>query len=118
MTKPTNAAADAPSQKSTTSGEADFKEENKLVDENGYPQAAKEDEPIYFDTTVAKLVKRENADGDEEWVEVLSDNLYPGEKLKRADDDEKATKKLRAAKDNAVEGAEERKDEVKNKASK
>lgn len=36
-------------------------------------------EPQFFDSTIIKLVK--NANGD--WVEVMSDSLYPGEKLAR-----------------------------------
>lgn len=52
------------------------------------------DMPLYFDTTVAKLVK--GADG--EWVEVMSDNLYPGERLKRSVDAEKAAAKAKAVK--------------------
>lgn len=45
----------------------------------------------HFDTTVTKLVQRENeTTGETEWVEVMSDNLYPGEKLKREVDEERA----------------------------
>lgn len=62
-------------------------------------RAADSNEPQFFDTTVAKLVERENEDGDKEWVEVMSDNLYPGEKLKRADDEEKAAEKAKAARE-------------------
>lgn len=81
-----HAAAAAPSQ--AQSGSADPK--NAKSPEK---KAAQKDEPQHFDTTISKLVERENADGEMEWTEVMSDNLYPGEKLKRADDEEKAAKK-------------------------
>lgn len=68
-------------------------------DETPEKRAARTGEPQFFDTAVAKLVERENADGDKEWVEVLSDNLYPGEKLKRTEDDEKAEAKAKAARE-------------------
>lgn len=110
--KPTNVAGDAHTQKQTASGEKDWKKANKPTDDNGYPEAKADDEPVYFDTTIAKLVKRENADGDEEWVEVMSDNLYPGEKLKRADDDEKAAEKDERARQ-AASDAKDRRDEDK-----
>jgi hypothetical protein len=42
----------------------------------------------HFDTTITKLVERENADGEMETVEVMSDNLYPGERLKSEQDAE------------------------------
>lgn len=74
------------SQAQSASPEKDFKKANA-------PEP-KADEPVFFDTTIAKLVKRENEDGEEEWVEVLSDNLYPGERLKREVDEEKAQEKL------------------------
>lgn len=55
------------------------------------------DDIQYFETSVTKLVERENPDtGETETVEVISDNLYPGEKLKRADDEEKAAAKKEA----------------------
>lgn len=55
------------------------------------------DDIQYFETSVTKLVERENPDtGETETVEVLSDNLYPGEKLKRVDDEEKAAAKKEA----------------------
>jgi hypothetical protein len=66
----------------------------------------KSDEIQFFDTTIAKLVERDvpddGKDGEEgkthkEWVEVMSDNLYPGEKLKREVDEEDAKKKAEAA---------------------
>ncbi len=85
-------------QAQTASAEKDWKKRN-APDENGGEAQPKDDEPIYFDTTIAKLVKRENENGDEEWVEVLSDNLYPGERLKRDVEEEKAKKK--AEKDKA-----------------
>lgn len=50
-----------------------------------------DDEIQFFDTTITKLVERKNEEtGDTEWVEAMSDNLYPGEKLKREVDEEKA----------------------------
>jgi hypothetical protein len=51
------------------------------------------DEIQFFDTSFAKLVEREDEDGKKQWVEVVSDNLYPGEKLKSVVDAEKAEKK-------------------------
>lgn len=65
--------------------------ENETVEE----RAARTDEPQFFDTTIAKVVERENAEGDKEWVEVMSDNLYPGEKLKRTHDEELAEEKAK-----------------------
>jgi hypothetical protein len=66
-------------------------------------RAEKTGDPQFFDTTIAKLVQREVEDADgkksKEWVEVMSDNLYPGEKLKRADDEEKAAKKADRARE-------------------
>lgn len=49
-------------------------------------QLAKDGDPVHFHGTVAKLVQRTDADGNETWEEVMSDNLYPGEKLKRVED--------------------------------
>lgn len=95
------AAAAAQTQKQSASGEQDWKAKNKAEDNN--------DEIQFFDTTVAKLVERENADGEKEWVEVLSDNLYPGEKLKRADDEEKAAEKERAARQARAEADKNKK---------
>lgn len=67
------------------------------------------DDIQYFDTTVTKLVERENEQtGEKEWVEVMSDNLYPGERLKRDVEDEraqeatdKAAKKAKAEREKA-----------------
>lgn len=70
--------------------------ENKPADDGH-----EDDEIRYFDTTVTKLVKRENEDGDEEWIEVMSDNLYPGERLKRDVEEEKAKEKADKAKSDA-----------------
>lgn len=99
MTK-TNASASAESQAQQTSGEKDFKEANK-------PEES--DEIQFFDTTVAKMVEVENADGEKEWVEVLSDNLYPGEKLKRAMDDEKYAQKIQQAHEERREASKDQK---------
>jgi hypothetical protein len=60
--------------------------------------SAANDEIQFFDTTVTKLVQKQDGNGNTEWVEVMSDNLYPGEKLKRVDDEEKAEKKATAKK--------------------
>jgi hypothetical protein len=57
----------------------------------------KDDEIQFFETTITKLVEQTNPDtGETETIEVLSDNLYPGEKLKRVDDEEKAGAKQEA----------------------
>jgi hypothetical protein len=97
----TGVAASAQTQAQSASGEKDWKAANK-------PEK-KADEIQFFDTTIAKLVERENEDGDKEWVEVLSDNLYPGEKLKRADDEEKAAEKAKVAREARTKAADDRK---------
>ncbi len=67
-------------------------------------QAARDnDEPQFFDTTIAKMVEREVEDektGEKhtEWVEVMSDNLYPGE-LTKAEYDEKQAEKNKKSDD-------------------
>jgi len=93
------ASANAETQKQSTSSEKDWKRGNKPENEDGI---------VHFDTTITKLVERENADGDMEWVEVMSDNLYPGEKLKRADDEEKQAEKQKAARQRQEKAAKER----------
>jgi hypothetical protein len=70
----------------------DYERRAKLRKEDP-AQLAKDGEPVHFDCTIAKLVEMENADGDKEWVEVMSDTLYPGEKLKRVEDDNTAFNK-------------------------
>ena len=92
--------ASGETQAQSASGERAYKDANK-------PENS--DEIQHFDTTVTKLVERENKDGDTEWVEVLSDNLYPGEKLKRAVDEEKAAEKAEAARKAATDAAADRK---------
>lgn len=61
-------------------------------------QESTDGEPRFFEGTVAKM--RKNEDG--EWEEVMSDNLYPGEKLKSEWDlersQEAADKAAKAAK--------------------
>ncbi len=87
------------SQAQSASAEPEHKAEydpQKQVDETG--------EPVFFDTTIAKLVERENADGEKEWVEVMSDNLYPGEKLKRTEDEKDAEKKAERLRDDPNDG--------------
>lgn len=102
MSKPTNAAADAPTQAQNASAEPDNVRKN--APENNA------DEIQHFDTTVAKLVERENEEtGETEWVEVMSDNLYPGEKLKRAEDEEKIARREELARAQAYDAAEKRK---------
>lgn len=60
----------------------------------------------HFDTTIAKLVERENEEtGETEWVEVMSDNLYPGERLKRDVEEEKAKEKAEADEKYAAKGS-------------
>lgn len=97
-------AAAGESQAQTASGEP------RTTDETPEKRAAKTDEPQFFDTTVAKLVERDVEDKDgkthKEWVEVMSDNLFPGEKLKRADDEEKATQKAEQAREARAKAAE------------
>jgi hypothetical protein len=72
------------------------------------------DEIQHFDTTITKLVERdvpdEGTDGEDgkthkEWVEVMSDNLYPGEKLKREADEEQNDKKAQAARKERAKAA-------------
>lgn len=99
---PERASASGESQKQSASTEKDFKKANK-------PENS--DEIQHFDTTIAKLVERENPDtGETETVEVLSDNLYPGEKLKRADDEEKAAAKAEERKRAARKAAGDKAD--------
>lgn len=94
------ATASGESQAQSGSAEKDFKQAN---------QPEESDEIQHFDTSVAKLVERENDEGETEWVEVLSDNLYPGEKLKRAVDEENAAEKAEASRKAATDAADERK---------
>lgn len=103
------------SQAQMGSAEPDFKRQN-----DPEQKVAKDDEPQFFDTTIAKMVQREVEDdkGNKttEWVEVMSDNLYPGEKLKRAYDEEKAAEKSKDARKSATDAAEKRQateDEIK-----
>lgn len=91
--------ASGESQAQSASTERDFKAANK-------PENS--DEIQHFDTTIAKLVEREAENGEKEWVEVMSDNLYPGEKLKRAVDEEKAAEKAENARRAASDAAERR----------
>lgn len=94
-TDQTRVSASAESQAQQSSGEKSFKDKNKPEKKN--------DEIQFFDTTITKLVDRpvldENGEetGETETIEVLSDNLYPGEKLKRAADEEKAQAKQEEA---------------------
>lgn len=95
----TETAAAAPTQAQSGSGEKDFKAKNK-------PERHS-DEIQFFDTTVTKLVDRENPEtGETETIEVLTDNLYPGERLKRADDEEKAAEKAKAVREARAEAAD------------
>lgn len=100
----TRVSADATSQAQSGSSEKDRREANK-------PEK-KSDEIQFFDGTITKLVDREvedeNGDKHVETVEVISDNLYPGEKLKRADDEEKAKAKQDKARREAKKAAEAR----------
>lgn len=104
MTKPTtNPSASAVSQQeqqARQAGESPTKA-RKQVEES--------DEIQYFDTTITKFVERENADGDKEWVEVMSDNLYPGERLKRDEDAERDARKDELARAQAYDAAAKRK---------
>lgn len=108
-TDKTRATADATSQAQAGSTEKAHKDANK--------PGKNKDEIQFFDTTITKLVDRpvldENGEetGETETVEVLSDNLYPGEKLKRADDEEKAA----AKKEEIQKAARKRNDVVDNK---
>jgi hypothetical protein len=105
-TDKTRLSADATSQAQSGSSEKDRREANK-PEKNS-------DEIQFFDTTITKLVDRpvldENGEetGETETVEVLSDNLYPGEKLKRADDEEKAEAKKKKAQQAAKDAAKAR----------
>jgi hypothetical protein len=105
-TDKTRVSASAESQAQAGSTERDYKAKNK-PEKNS-------DEIQFFDTTITKLVERpvldENGEetGETETVEVLSDNLYPGEKLKRADDEEKAEAKKKEAQRAAKKAAEAR----------
>lgn len=102
----THLSATALTQAQMGSSEKDRKDKNKP--EN------KKDEIQFFEGTITKLVERPVLDkdgedtGETETFEVLSDNLYPGEKLKRADDEEKAEAKAKAARKDAKEAAEKR----------
>ncbi len=81
------------------------KDQNAAVPEDESPEdkVKRTGEPVFFETTIAKLVERENAKGDKEWVEVMSDNLYPGEKLKRTADEEETEEKARKARQERAE---------------
>lgn len=68
-------------------------------------QAEKNQETEFFDTTIVKI--KTDDDGNE--IEVMSDHLDPGEKLKRSLDAEKAAEKEQAAMKKATEAAEDRK---------
>jgi hypothetical protein len=106
----THLAANAPTQAQMGTGNP--KDAGK--DKKPEKAAAKADEPQFFEGTITKLVDRPVLDkdgedtGETETYEVLSDNLYPGEKLKRADDEEKAAKKVEAARKDAKDAAEKR----------
>lgn len=76
------------------------------ADKDRHKAATANDDIQHFDTTIAKLVERDvpddGTDGEEgkthkEWVEVMSDNLYPGEKLKREADKEETDRKAEVA---------------------
>lgn len=99
-----NVSAAGQSQAQMGSAELDFKRRND-------PESGEHaDEIQFFDTTIAKMVERENEEtGEMEWVEVMSDNLYPGEKLKRAYDEEKAAENAQVARKDATDAATERK---------
>jgi len=100
MAKDNNPLAGPQSQAQSASAEPDFKKKNA-------PE--KSDEPQFFDTTIAKLVEREDPEtGKKEWVEVLSDNLFPGEKLKREDDAERLAEKDKQARQARAEKDDER----------
>src|SRR4051812_33430714 len=94
-----DASATAKSQAQSTSAEKDQVKRNKPEEQ---------DEIQHFDTTITKLVERENADGETEWVEVMSDNLYPGERLKRAENEEKQARKDELARAKAQDAATKR----------
>ncbi len=85
-------------QAQTASPEKDWKKRNA-------PDGGENSDEIqFFDTMIVKLVPKKDDEGkevkddngDTEWVEVLSDNLYPGERLKREVDEEKAEEKAEA----------------------
>lgn len=97
----TNAASEGISQAQSNSAEQDHIEAND-------PRDA--DEVQHFDTTIVKLVERETEDGETEWVEVMSDNLYPGEKLKTAEDDELQARKAELARAKASEASKVRRE--------
>jgi hypothetical protein len=105
-TDKTRVSADATSQAQSGSSEKDRRDAVKPEKNT--------DEIQFFDTTITKLVERPVLDergeetGETETVEVLSDNLYPGEKLKRADDEEKAKAKQDKAKKAAKDAAKAR----------
>jgi len=64
----------------------------------------------HFETTVAKLVEVENADGDKEWITVMSDNLYPGEKLAREEEEKERKRKDELSRARASQYADERRE--------
>lgn len=76
-----------------STAQKDYEEYEKLRKEDPAKLATKDDEPVHFDCTIAKLVKYTDSDGNETWEEVMSDTLYPGEKLKRVEDDNAALDK-------------------------
>jgi hypothetical protein len=97
--KAPHVAAAAPTQAQMGSAEKEAKK-------RGAPEN-NEDEIQFFDTMIVKLVEKENEDGETEWVEVLSDNLYPGEKLKRAVDEEKQAEKEKKAREERAKANED-----------
>lgn len=91
------------SQKQSGSAEPDYKEANA--------PSKNTDEIQFFDTTFAKLVERKDEEtGKTEWVEVMSDNLYPGEKLKSEVDAEEAQTRADRLNARNREAAQERRD--------
>jgi hypothetical protein len=106
--KQTNASGDATSQAQSGSAERERKTRNK-------PEQS--DEIQFFDTTIAKMVERDVPDDGtdpeegkthKEWVEVMSDHLVPGEKLKRAMDEEQTAKRAEEARKESLKSAEDR----------
>ena len=105
--KAPHVASAAPTQAQMGSAEKEAKK-------RGAPEN-NQDEIQFFDTMIVKLVAKKDDEGNEvkddngdtEWVEVLSDNLYPGEKLKRADDEEKAAEKERKAREERAKANED-----------
>lgn len=93
------------SQKQSGSAEPDYKEATA-------PDKGKnKDEIQFFDTTFAKLVERKDEQtGKTEWVEVMSDNLYPGEKLKSEVDAEEAQTRADRLNARNREAAQDRRD--------